>query len=52
MSELEQKLVQAIEDLLAEYWTGRKADVRKQFHAMVAENEARKLLDRIREGKE
>lgn len=40
-------LVAAVEELLAHYRDGRRLDVRKHFSALVAENEARKLLASI-----
>lgn len=48
------KLIAAVQGLLENYWQGRdqkwnglKPTVQRQFHALVAENEARKLLDSL-----
>ena len=48
-TETERELITALRDVLREFWTGRKMDVRKQYHAMVVENEARKLLQKLGE---
>ena len=46
---MENKLIQALEDVLKHLWDDRKRDVNKNYSLMVAEAQARTLLHNIKE---
>lgn len=49
---MENKLIQALEDVLKHLWDDRKRDVKKNYSLMVAEAQARTLLYKIKEAQQ
>ena len=49
---MENKLIQALEDVLKHLWDDRKRDVKKNYSLMVAEAQARTLLHNIKEAQQ